>query len=153
MSKRKLDKPEDTESKYNVGAPVYVKNFSVRGDSWLHGHIVKLLGRMMYSVKLDNNHVVRRHQNQLRSGSILKGPRLTPDTYDDFLLNKDLLEQVSQAAPHLGFPIPETVPDDFQTPNDQQHQPLSKPQRRVEIRVPLRRSSRTGHPPKRFSPD
>src|SRR5437762_6878920 len=98
---------------------------------------------MMYLVQLDNNHVVRRHQNQIRLGSILKSQRSDPDECDDFLLNKAILEQVNRAASHMSVSVPVSEED----PEEQhvskvepQQRPTSQPHR-VEIQVPLRRSA------------
>jgi transposase InsO family protein len=152
-TKKNSDTHGDKSSKFVVGAPVYVKNFSVRGDSWVHGHIARRLGRMMYSVTLDTNDVVRRHQNQIRPGSILKGQRPDPERYDDFLLNTDIREQVSRAAPHLSVHFPEEDPDEQHVSDAQQNKRSLRKLRRVEIQVPLRQSSRPRHPPKRFNTD
>ena len=155
-TERNLSTHGEKSSRFIVGAPVYVKNFSARGDSWLHGHITRQQGRMMYLVQLDNNHVVRRHQNQIRPGSILKSQRSDPDEYDDFLLNKAILEQVNRAAPHLSVsvPVPEEDPEEQPVPEVEPQQPCPTSQpRRVEIQVPLRRSTRPRRPPNRFNPD
>src|SRR5204862_3778410 len=154
-TERNLSTHGEKSSRFIVGAPVYVKNFSARGDSWLHGYITRQQDRMMYLVQLDNNHVVRRHPNQIRPGSILKSQRLDPDEYDDFLLNKAILEQVKRAAPHLSVSVrvPEEDPEEQPVPEvEPQQRPTSQPHR-VEIQVPLRRSTRTRRPPSRFNPD
>ena len=159
MTERNFPTHGDTSSRFTVGAPVYVKNFSVRGDSWIHGHITHQLGRMMYTVRLDNNFVVRRHQNMIRPGNILKSTTPDPDIYDDFLLNKAILEQVSRAAPHLSVAVPEEDPDEpqpdvqQQQPDVQQQQKPTRQQRRVVFQVPLRRSLRIRHPPRWLNND
>src|ERR1700733_3759675 len=105
---------------------------------------------MMYSIRLDNNHVVR-HQNQMRPGSILKSRLPDPDIYDDFLLNKAILEQVSRASPNLSVPVPVEDPDE--QPDVQEKQSQSNQPRVVDVQVPLRRSTRQRRPPNRFYPD
>ena len=107
----------------------------------------------MYIIQLDNNHVVRRHQNQMRPGSILKSRRPDPDIYDYFLLNKAILKQVSRAAPNLSVPVPVPVEDPDEQPDVQEKQSQSNQPRVVDVQVPLRRSTRQRRPPNRFYPD
>ena len=133
--------------KFNVGDSVYFKNFSVRGDQWLHGSITSVNGNMMYTITSDNKFVVRRHQNQIRHATILK--HTSPNTcYDDFLLNKSILEQVNKAAPTLNLAVPPEVFQDRMIAHspDQYVQPGQQPL------VVLRKSCRQRRPPVRFSP-
>ena len=86
----------------------------------------------MYLVQLDNNHVVRRHRNQIRPGSILKSQRPDPDEYFDFLLNKTIMEQVNRAAQHLNVsvPVPEEDPEEQPVPDVQEQPcPTSQPRK------------------------
>jgi hypothetical protein len=50
---------------FGVNDTVYVRNYGV-GQQWLSGRVVGLQGLAMYRVRLDSNHVIIRHVNQLR---------------------------------------------------------------------------------------
>ena len=50
---------------FGVNDTVYVRNYGV-GQQWLPGRVVGLQGSVMYRVRLDNNHVIIRHVDQLR---------------------------------------------------------------------------------------
>ena len=86
----------------------------------------------------------------------MKSQRSDSDEYDDFLLNKAILEQANRAAPHLSVsvPVPEEDPEEQPVPDVEPQQPCPTSQPRwVEIQVPSRRSTRTRRPPNRFNPD
>ena len=50
------------------GEEVYVRDFRP-GHTWLPGKIVKCSGPVSYKVQLDNDHIVRRHQDHLQKRS------------------------------------------------------------------------------------
>ncbi|PIK56484.1 hypothetical protein BSL78_06599 [Apostichopus japonicus] len=65
QQKRQHDKSSVNRS-FDLGDKVFAKNFAIRGQKWLIGHIVKKTGPISFKVKLENGNVVRRHQDQIR---------------------------------------------------------------------------------------
>ena len=53
------------DRQFNVSDTVYARNYG-EGQQWLPGRVVGLQGSAMYRVRLDNDHVIVRHVDQLR---------------------------------------------------------------------------------------
>ena len=56
---------------FQPGQLVYAKNFH-QGERWLPAKVCRVVGKVMYELKLENlNKVVRRHVNQIHNCSTL----------------------------------------------------------------------------------
>ena len=51
----------------SVGDNVFVRNFSLKGNKWIPGVVVKCTGPLSYRVKTATHGIVRRHQDQIRT--------------------------------------------------------------------------------------
>ena len=55
---------------FRVKDQVFVENYSVRGNKWLPGVVVEVTGPVSYKVCLNDNRIVRRHVDQMRSRNL-----------------------------------------------------------------------------------
>ena len=63
---------------FHVGDTVYAENFTRSSPKWLRATVVKVTGPLSYHVKLDSEHIVRRHVDSLRVRHENKSDNIDP---------------------------------------------------------------------------
>uniref|UniRef100_A0A914DXM4 RNA-directed DNA polymerase n=1 Tax=Acrobeloides nanus TaxID=290746 RepID=A0A914DXM4_9BILA len=127
---------QDPSSKYALHEPVWAKDPSSK-HRWLPGIVSKVVGNMVYWVKLQNGETHKRHQNQIRPKNASKIP-----TDEDLLV--DLLPIIPEEAPPAPAPAEPDHPDDNdnEDPNPEEQPRKTYPKRN-------RRRAQTWDPAKR----
>jgi transposase InsO family protein len=153
---RPLDNSPTLTRQFYVNDRVYARSYS-SGPRWLPGVVVKTKGNVMYEVRLNDDRVVVRHLDQLRSRAALETDMVPSDTSDDQVVDDESRDLPQEPEPAVGngerespSTPPLAVPDNAQrTPSvDQSVEPQEPP--RDEASSELRRSTRVRQPPLRF---
>ena len=90
-----------------------------------------MTGPVSYQVKLGNGSILRRHKNQLR---VRHASDKGTETFSNPIVDDDVDDVVLPSA------------------NDSQAPPTSQDRSPPASRIPIRRSTRSRHPPDRFGP-
>lgn len=93
---------------------MYISNFVPRGPKWLIGRIIKILGPVSFKVQLEDNVIIKRHQDQMRkcysvknefsqSDQIIENDSCVEDSvtesYDDYII------KISNASTDLNMTL------------------------------------------------
>lgn len=62
---------------FNVNDTVYVLNYA-HGPRWMAGHVITLCGHLMYTVRLEDGRMWRRHVDQMRFRYVSSTPSMEP---------------------------------------------------------------------------
>lgn len=51
--------------KFKIGQNVYIKSFHGKGSKWQRGKIVRILGKSVFDVKIENGRIIKSHENHM----------------------------------------------------------------------------------------
>ena len=111
------------ERTFSMGNPIFAKNFA-SGQKWLLGTIVRSCGPCSYLIELPDGRMIRRHVDHVRARSIEVHPNSNEAT-DDWVNDGPAPTYSQPPPPVTGEPATGTG-------------------------MPVRRSTRTSHPPDRY---
>ena len=73
------------DREFHVNDPVFVRNFSATGPTWLPGTIMEVRGGLTFHIEMDDGRVFRRHINHIRRRTCSSLTTHANEGADDFL--------------------------------------------------------------------